>query len=39
MSGKFRFGIMGAGNIAEEFCAAVKEQGEEIGRASCRERV
>ena len=30
MSGKFRFGIMGAGNIAEEFCAAVKEQGEGV---------
>lgn len=28
--GKFRFGIMGPGNIAENFCEAVKRQGEGV---------
>ncbi len=30
MSRQFRFGIMGAGNIAETFCDAVKKQGEGV---------
>lgn len=30
MSRQFRFGIMGAGNIAERFCDAVRKQGEAV---------
>ena len=30
MEDKFRFGIMGAGNIARQFCDAVTRQGEGV---------
>ncbi len=38
MSGAFRFGIMGAGNIAVQFCDAVRHvQGAQVAAVACKD--